>query len=93
MADVGCSHGGATLLMADAFAKSEFVGFDEHARLIEEARRQAAADVAGGRVSFEVAKAKEYPGEGTTWWPTKPGSTDPAGRRVRVRPSGRMIGR
>jgi len=57
--------------MADAFAKSEFVGFDEHARLIEEARRQAAADVAGGRVSFEVAKAKEYPGEGTTWWPTK----------------------
>jgi SAM-dependent methyltransferase len=64
VADVGCGHGASTLLMAEAFPKSEFVGFDYHAGSIEEARRKASAAGLDGRASFEVAKAKEYPGGG-----------------------------
>jgi SAM-dependent methyltransferase len=63
VADVGCGHGASTLLMAQAFPNSEFVGFDYHAPSIEHAR--AAAKRAGhtnGRVRFEVAGAQEYPG-------------------------------
>jgi ubiquinone/menaquinone biosynthesis C-methylase UbiE len=60
---VGCGHGASTILMAQAFPNSEFVGFDYHAPSIEQAR--AAAKQAGftnGRVRFEVAGAKEFPG-------------------------------
>jgi SAM-dependent methyltransferase len=62
VADVGCGHGASTLIMAEAFPRSRFVGFDYHDGSIEAAR--AAAERAGvdDRVSFEVAKAKEYPG-------------------------------
>jgi SAM-dependent methyltransferase len=63
VADVGCGHGASTVIMAQAFPRSEFVGFDYHAGSIEVARR--AADDAGlsDRVSFEVAPAKAYPGD------------------------------
>jgi len=63
-ADVGCGLGTSTVLMAQAYPKSTFVGFDYHPRSIELARE--AADRAGvsDRVKFEVAKAKDYPGSG-----------------------------
>ena len=64
VADVGCGHGASTLIMAQAYARSEFVGFDYHAGSIESARRAATAAGVEERVSFEVAPAKEYPGEG-----------------------------
>ena len=35
VADVGCGHGASTLLMAEAFPRSEFVGFDYHAASID----------------------------------------------------------
>ena len=38
VADVGCGHGASTILMAQAFPKSTFVGSDYHARSIETAR-------------------------------------------------------
>ena len=38
VADVGCGHGASTILMAEAFPRSEFVGFDYHAASIERAR-------------------------------------------------------
>ena len=63
VADVGCGHGASTILMAQAYPNSEFVGFDYHAPSIENAR--AAAKQAGfknGRLSFEVAAAKDFPG-------------------------------
>jgi SAM-dependent methyltransferase len=64
VADVGCGHGASTVLMAQAFPRSEFVGFDYHETSIEHARRAASEAEVDGRVSFEVAAAKEYPGDG-----------------------------
>jgi SAM-dependent methyltransferase len=65
VADVGCGHGASTLLMAEAYPESRFVGFDYHDGSIEEARkRAAAAGLSEERVSFEVAPAAGYPGAG-----------------------------
>ena len=64
VADVGCGKGASTLLMAAAFPKSKFVGFDYHDKSIEGARDSAKRAGVADRVTFEVAKAKEYPGSG-----------------------------
>ena len=61
VADIGCGHGSSTLLMAEAFPQSEFVGFDFHAPSIEAAREKARASGATN-VRFEVAAAKDFPG-------------------------------
>ncbi len=62
VADVGCGHGASTIIMAKAFPNSTFVGFDAHAASIEKARELAAEAGVSDRVSFEVATAKDYPG-------------------------------
>jgi 2-polyprenyl-3-methyl-5-hydroxy-6-metoxy-1,4-benzoquinol methylase len=62
VADVGCGHGASTILMAQAYPKSTFAGFDYHERSIEHARKAAQEAGVSQRVTFEVAKAKEYPG-------------------------------
>jgi SAM-dependent methyltransferase len=62
VADIGCGHGASTLIMAKAFPRSTFVGFDYHRASIERARERAAAAAVGDRVHFEVATAKNYPG-------------------------------
>jgi 2-polyprenyl-3-methyl-5-hydroxy-6-metoxy-1,4-benzoquinol methylase len=62
VADVGCGLGASTVLMAKAFPNSTFVGFDYHAPSIETARQRAAEAGVAGRVHFEVAAAKDYPG-------------------------------
>ena len=59
VADVGCGVGFSTLLMAEAFPESRFIGFDFHEPSIEEARRHAEAHGVGSRVRFEAASAKE----------------------------------
>jgi SAM-dependent methyltransferase len=64
VADVGCGHGASTIIMAQAFPRSEFVGFDYHAGSIEHARQAASQAGLDGRVRFEVATAKEFTGEG-----------------------------
>jgi SAM-dependent methyltransferase len=64
VADVGCGHGASTIIMAQAFPRSQFVGFDYHAPSIEHARKTAADAGLDGRVSFDVAAAKEYPADG-----------------------------
>jgi len=62
VADVGCGHGASTILMAQAFPKSTFIGFDYHGPSIEYARDAAAKAGVSDRVSFDIARAKDYPG-------------------------------
>jgi SAM-dependent methyltransferase len=64
VADVGCGLGTSTILMAQAFPKSTFVGFDYHPRSIELAREAAAKAGVSDHVKFETAKAKDFPGKG-----------------------------
>jgi len=64
VADIGCGHGASTILLAEAFPNSEFVGFDYHQGSIDVARQKASDAGLDGRVSFEVATAKNYPGDG-----------------------------
>jgi SAM-dependent methyltransferase len=63
VADVGCGKGASTILMAKAFPKSQFFGFDYHDKSIEGARESAKRQGVADRVIFEVAKAKEFPGK------------------------------
>jgi SAM-dependent methyltransferase len=63
VADVGCGKGASTLLMAKAFPKSRFFGFDYHDKSIEAARESVKRNGVADRVTFEVAKAKEFPGK------------------------------
>jgi SAM-dependent methyltransferase len=63
VADVGCGQGASTVLLAQAFPKSHFCGFDYHEASIDAARKSAVRAGVADRVSFEVAKAKEYPGK------------------------------
>jgi SAM-dependent methyltransferase len=62
VADVGCGLGTSTILMAQAYPKSTFVGYDYHPESIELAKKAAHGAGVGDRVKFEVAKAKDYPG-------------------------------
>ncbi len=62
VADIGCGKGASTLLMAKAFPKSRFFGFDYHDKSIEAARESARRAGVADRLSFDVAKAKEFPG-------------------------------
>lgn len=63
VADVGCGKGASTILMAQAFPRSKFFGFDYHDKSIEAARESARQAGVANRITFEVAKAKEFPGK------------------------------
>src|SRR5688572_8055393 len=62
VADVGCGLGASTILMALAYPKSRFFGYDSHPRSIELARERAAEAGVGDRVTFEVASSTDFPG-------------------------------
>ncbi|MDD3837759.1 MAG: class I SAM-dependent methyltransferase, partial [Phenylobacterium sp.] len=64
VADVGCGHGASTILMAQAFPKSRFYGFDYHGPSIEQARQSAKAAGVADRITFQTAKASDFPAEG-----------------------------
>ncbi len=64
VADVGCGHGASTILMAQAFPRSTFVGSDYHTASIETARARAEQAGVGDRVRFEVAPAASFSGTG-----------------------------
>jgi len=64
VADVGCGLGATTRLMAEAFPRSTFAGFDYHAHSIELARRETAEAGLDGRIRFEAASAAAFPGSG-----------------------------
>ncbi len=62
VADVGCGFGSSTILMAKAYPKSKFIGFDYHKPSILAARRRA-KDAGVKNVTFTVAKSTDYPGK------------------------------
>lgn len=61
VADVGCGHGHSTVLMAQAFPRSRFHGFDVHPGSVDAARHHAEAAGVADRVTFDVARAVDYP--------------------------------
>ena len=87
-ADVGCGHGASTILMAQAYPASLFVGFDYHQESIDTARRRAEAAGVADRVRFERASAKDYPQDGydlITFFDCLHDMGDPVGAVVHAR--------
>src|SRR5256885_2174260 len=64
VAEVGCGLGASTRLMAQAYPRSRFTGFDYHPESIELARQKAKDAGLQDRTTFEVAKAAAFPGSG-----------------------------
>jgi SAM-dependent methyltransferase len=90
VADIGCGHGASTLLMAKAYPKSQFVGFDYHAPSIETARKKALEADVGDQVTFQVAPSKEFPGTNydlVAFFDCLHDMGDPAGAAKHVRKS------
>ncbi len=63
VADVGCGLGASTIIMAKAFPKSKFIGYDYHLESIEWARNDAVTEGVTANVDFEQAYAKNYSGK------------------------------
>jgi len=61
VADVGCGVGYSTLIMAKAYPRSQFTGFDIHVESIAAAREHA-REAGVGNVTFEIGKADTYAG-------------------------------
>jgi SAM-dependent methyltransferase len=90
VADLGCGHGASTLLMADAFPRSRFVGSDYHEGSIEAARERAAGAGVGDRVRFEVSGAQSLDARDldlVTTFDCLHDMGDPVGAAARVRSS------
>ena len=64
VADLGCGHGASTILMAEAFPASTFVGSDYHEGSIVTARERAAAAGVGDRIRFDASPAAAHAGAG-----------------------------
>ncbi len=64
VADVGCGYGISTVLLAQAYPRSTFVGYDSHAGSIVAAEKAAADAGVADRVRFEVADAASFGGRG-----------------------------
>ncbi len=62
VADVGCGHGSSTVLMAQAFPASTFVGSDYHGDSVDQARKRADGLNLNGSVRFTVASAQTFDG-------------------------------
>lgn len=64
VADVGCGHGASTVVLAQAFPNSQFVGYDNHGASIEVATKRAYEAGVGERATFHQATAQTFPGQG-----------------------------
>jgi SAM-dependent methyltransferase len=64
VADVGCGLGASAIIMAQAFDRSTFAGFDLHDVSVEAARKAAREAGVDQRARFDVASAKDFPGQG-----------------------------
>ena len=64
VADIGCGLGASTILLAQEYPNSRFTGSDYHQGSIELARKRAGDAGVADRVSFEVASAASFSGDG-----------------------------
>ncbi len=64
VADIGCGLGASSVIMAKAFERSTFAGFDIHQPSIDAARQSAAEAGVSQRARFDLASAKDFPGQG-----------------------------
>jgi 2-polyprenyl-3-methyl-5-hydroxy-6-metoxy-1,4-benzoquinol methylase len=90
VADVGCGHGWSTVIMAKAFPKSTFIGYDFHPSSIEEAQAHAKTHSVSDNTRFEVGLAKDYPGKDfdlVTCFDCLHDMGDPAGASAHIRQS------
>lgn len=60
VADVGCGHAASTILMAQAFPNSRFIGVDSHEPSIQHARH-AVRDAGASNIQLEVGEAQHLP--------------------------------
>jgi len=58
---IGCGHGVSTAIIAAAFPKSTFIGYDFHPDSIRDAKSHAAQHGVKN-ISFEVTTSTEHPG-------------------------------
>jgi SAM-dependent methyltransferase len=90
VADVGCGHGASTILMAKAFPKSSFIGFDYHDASIARANAASRESGVDRHCRFEVAAAKDFPGTDydlVAFFDCLHDLGDPAGAAAHVRKS------
>jgi 2-polyprenyl-3-methyl-5-hydroxy-6-metoxy-1,4-benzoquinol methylase len=90
VADVGCGHGASTVLMAQSFPASTFVGSDYHEESIATARLRAEDAGVADRVRFEATPAAAYPDGGfdlVTMFDCLHDMGDPSGAARHVRES------
>src|SRR5689334_7995508 len=88
VADVGCGFGASTIIMAQAFERSSFAGFDIHQPSIDAAREAADRLGVSRRVRFDIAPAKDLPGHGydlVCLFDTLHDMGDPVGGARRIR--------
>jgi 2-polyprenyl-3-methyl-5-hydroxy-6-metoxy-1,4-benzoquinol methylase len=64
VADIGCGHGVAAILLARAYPQASVHGYDAHDRSIRVARQQATRVGLGGRIQFATLDATSYPADG-----------------------------
>jgi 2-polyprenyl-3-methyl-5-hydroxy-6-metoxy-1,4-benzoquinol methylase len=89
VADVGCGHGWSTVLMAQAFPKSTFYGYDFHPGSIEQAQSHARNHNVSN-VQFHVGTSKDYKESGldfVTFFDCLHDMGDPAGAAAHVKQS------
>jgi SAM-dependent methyltransferase len=88
VADIGCGHGASTILMADAYPQSTFVGSDYHSGSIATARERAEQAGVAGRVRFDHVPAAGHAGDGydlVTMFDSLHDMGDPVGAARHVR--------
>jgi len=64
VADVGCGHGAAAILLARAYPQASIHGYDFHDRSIQVARQRAEQAGLADRIQFEPLDATSYPADG-----------------------------
>ena len=88
---MGCGHGASTIILAEEYPNSTFIGFDYHEPSIAAARKAASEAGVADRCTFELVSAKEYPGteeyDLVAFFDCLHDMGDPVGAAVHVRKS------